>query len=103
MVGEYRRDPLKEEDSPSKTINKIMNRYKDKIRGGVLPPDPARVLKVFPFDFGADIEHVLPVPPIIETIHSELLVPLVEKMPRFPMTAEFAFRRWLEWKQEKID
>ena len=103
MVEEVKKkEMIDEKEGPGKTISKIMEKYKEKIEAGVLPPDPARVLKRFPLDLYADIEHVLPVPPIVETIHKEVVVPLIEKMPRFPMTAEFTFKDWLKWKKEKI-
>ena len=86
--------------SPETTISGIMDTFKRKIEGGVLPPDPARVLK-FALDGPVKIEHVLPLPPLIEKVHHELTVPLIEKLPRLPMTAEFPFVKWEEYKVER--
>lgn len=81
------------------TLSKIMDKYKEKIEGGILPPDPARNIRRV-LDFIVETEHALPVPPVIETIHKEVTVPLIEKLPRLPMTAEFTSKEWLKWKKE---
>jgi len=86
--------------SPEKGISHIMDEFKDKIEGGILPPDPARVIKWI-MDAYPEIEHIVPLPPLVEHIHNEIIVPMIEKLPRLPMTAEFPFKKWEEWKRER--
>jgi len=78
----------------------MMEEWQRKLERGILPPDPARVIKEI-LDGPVEIEHVVPVPPLIERIHSEFTVPFIEKLPRLPMTAEFPFKRWLVYKEER--
>jgi len=70
------------------SIRETISEFESKIREGVLPPDPARigkeVLEVIP-----EIEHATPLPPLIEKIHKDLGAPLIEKLPRLPMTRDF--------------
>ena len=77
-----------------------MELWQKKLERGILPPDPARVIKGV-LDIPAGVEHITPLPPLIERIHSEFTVPLVEKLPRLPMTSEFPFQKWLEYKKER--
>ena len=82
------------------TFSGVMNDYMRKIQGGILPPDPARLIKGV-LDLPPKIEHILPIPPLIEYAHDKATVPLIEKLPRLPMTAEFPFEEWLRWKIER--
>ena len=84
----------------STSITDIVETYKKKIEGGILPPDPARVV-CWILSGPAGIEHVVPLPPLIEKIHNEITVPLIESLPRLPMTSDFPFKRWEWWKVEK--
>ena len=83
------------------TFEDVMRDYMKKIQGGILPPDPARLIKGA-LDLPPKVEHILPIPPLIEYVHDKATVPLIEKLPRLPMTSEFPFEEWLKWKVEKF-
>jgi len=86
--------------SPEGAISEIMDAFKKKIEGGILPPDPARVVK-WVLDVYPEVEHITPLPPLVEHVHKEIVVPLIEKLPRLPMTAEFPFKDWEKYKIER--
>ena len=70
------------------SIDELMDKIKSKLDEGVLPPDPARIVKQV-IEIPVEIEHATPLPPLLETIHHEITVPLIEKLPRLPMTRDF--------------
>jgi hypothetical protein len=86
---------------PTATIRGIIDKYKEKLEGNMLPPDPARILE-FILRIPVEVEHVLPIPPVLETIHSSFTRPLVESLPRLPMTADFHEFEWLKWIKEEF-
>jgi len=69
-------------------MRRAVRSFERKLREGVLPPDPARIVKEI-LEMPAEIEHATPLPPLIETLHKELGEPLIEKLPRLPMTRDF--------------
>jgi len=81
-------------------ISAITEAYKRKVEAGILPPDPARLIesgmRTLP-----SIEHLLPIPPIIEIIHDEIVFKLVESLPRLPLTSEPPITKWREWIKEE--
>jgi len=70
------------------SIREAVSEFERKIREGVLPPDPARIVKEV-LEIPAEIEHATPLPPLIEKLHKEIGEPLIEKLPRLPMTRDF--------------
>ena len=70
------------------SLRRAVRDYERKLREGVLPPDPARILKEI-LEIPAEIEHATPLPPLIEKIHKEIGEPLIEKLPRLPLTRDF--------------
>jgi len=80
-------------------LEEITNAYKRKVESSILPPDPLRIV-VNGLRGPVWIEHVLPIPPILETVHSNVTEPLVEKLPRFPLTGDFPIVKWKEWIKE---
>jgi len=70
------------------SIRDAVSEFEEKLKEGVLPPDPARILKEI-LEIPAEIEHATPLPPLIEKIHKEIGEPLIEKLPRLPMTRDF--------------
>ena len=70
------------------SIRDAVSEFERKIREGVLPPDPARIVKEV-LEIPAEIEHATPLPPLIEKLHNELGAQLIEKLPRLPMTRDF--------------
>lgn len=83
------------------SLRDIIEKYKQKIESGILPPDPARLVE-FVLRIPVEVEHLLPLPPVLEYIHSNFTHPLVESMPRLPMTSEPHEFKWLEWKKEEL-
>lgn len=85
----------------SQELDEFFREYEKKLKAGILPPDPARVvvemLSTYP-----EIEHVLPIPPVIEKVHAEVVEPTIEKLPRLPMTADFPIRAWKKYRIEKV-
>ena len=69
-------------------IREAVSEFESKLREGVLPPDPARIVKEV-LEIPAEVEHATPLPPLIEKIHRDIGIPLVEKLPRLPMTRDF--------------
>jgi len=74
--------------------------YKRKIEKSALPPDPLRIVEAVLRGPPA-IEHVLPVPPILERVHAEVVKPAIEKAPRLPLTGDFVEPKFLEWIEER--
>ncbi|MCD6418266.1 hypothetical protein J7M00_05735 [bacterium] len=70
------------------SIKEATYEFEKKLKEGVLPPDPARIIKEI-LEIPAEIEHATPLPPLIEKVHKELGEPLIEKLPRLPMTRDF--------------
>ena len=70
------------------SIRKATYEFERKLKEGVLPPDPARIVKEV-LEIPVEIEHATPLPPLLEKIHGEITVPLIEKLPRLPMTRDF--------------
>ncbi len=81
---------------PTEKISDIVDTYKKKIESSVIPPDPARILE-FIMRGPPTIEHILPIPPVLETIHSEITVKFIEALPRFPLTSDSPIVKWKEW------
>jgi len=82
-------------------LRDIMDKYKEKIEGGILPPDPARLVE-FVLRIPVEVEHLLPIPPMLEYVHSNFTNPLVEALPRLPMTSEPHKFEWLKWVKEEL-
>jgi hypothetical protein len=82
-------------------IGGIVDTYKAKLEAGVLPPDPLRMLE-FVLRTPPTIEHMLPVPPVLETIHAELTSKVIEALPRLPMTSEPPVFEWKRWIREEF-
>jgi len=82
-------------------LREVIDTYKSKLEGGILPPDPARILE-FALRVPVEVEHVLPIPPILETVHGNFTRPLVESLPRLPMTSDFHEFEWLRWIREEF-
>lgn len=70
------------------SLRDVLSEYEEKLREGVLPPDPARVIANILEDI-PELEHATPLPPLIEKIHKEIILPLIEKLPRLPLTRDF--------------
>ncbi|MEM1820608.1 MAG: hypothetical protein QW498_08725 [Thermofilum sp.] len=85
---------------PGQKMSEIIDDYKRKLEAGILPPDPARMIELL-MRTGPTIEHMLPVPPLIEKVHSEIVKPLVKALPRLPMTSEPPEIKWKEWIREE--
>ena len=71
-----------------------------KVEASILPPDPARLIAMGIMRIPPYVEHMLPVPPVIETIHSEIVEPIVESLPRLPLTSEPPSITWGVWVRE---
>lgn len=85
------------------SMEQLFDLYKQKLeKGGILPPDPARVAE-FVLRIPVTIEHVLPIPPVLEYIHSHFTEPMVQSLPRFPMTMDFPEYKYLEWLPESLN
>lgn len=85
---------------PEYEMSRLLDLYKRKLERGVLPPDPARIIELILRTLPT-IEHILPIPPILEKVHSELTYPLVESLPRLPMTSDFPEVEWKRWIRER--
>ena len=83
----------------SRTMDEELRIWTEKLTKSVLPPDPARIVKNI-LRIPAAIEHVSPLPPLIERIHSEFTEPLIEKLPRLPLTGDFPIFEWKKWIKE---
>jgi hypothetical protein len=49
-----------------------------------------------------EVEHIVPVPPVLEFVHSNFTNPMVEALPRLPMTSDFHKFSWMEWIKEEL-
>mgnify|MGYP005639963843 CR=1 FL=1 len=86
--------------SPS-GLKDIIDKYKVKLEAGILPPDPARIIE-FVLRGPIVVEHLLPIPPIIEYVHSSFTRPLIESLPRLPMTSDYPEFEWMRWLKEEL-
>jgi hypothetical protein len=82
------------------SIREIIDKYKTKIESGILPPDPVRIIE-FALRGPITIEHLLPIPPILEYVHTNFTRPMVEALPRLPLTSDFPEYEWLKWIKEE--
>ncbi len=87
--------------SPTSGIRDVIDTYKVKLESGILPPDPARVVEIA-LRIPPTVEHLLPVPPLIEYIHQNVTTPVVESLPRLPMTSEAPVSELLKWVKEEF-
>jgi hypothetical protein len=83
------------------SVRDIIDIYKGKLEANIIPPDPARIIEVV-LRGPLTIEHILPIPSIIEYVHSNFTKPLVEALPRLPMTADFPEYQFLKWIKEEF-
>lgn len=77
-------------------LRQILDEFKAKIEAGVLPPDPAEVIDYL-LSIGAALEHVIPVPPLIEYIQVNVVDPFAASLPKLPLTATFPKEEWLKY------
>jgi len=82
-----------------RTMDEEMRIWMDKLSKSILPPDPARIVKNV-LRIPAVVEHIAPVPPLIERIHSEFTEPAIEKLPRLPLTGDAPIQEWEKWIKE---
>jgi hypothetical protein len=82
-------------------LREIIDKYKEKIESGILPPDPLRVIE-FVLRIPVEVEHVLPIPPILEFVHTNFTRPIAEALPRLPLTSDFHEFEWLKWIKEEF-
>jgi len=82
-----------------RSVDEEMRIWMDKLNKSLLPPDPARVVK-FVLSLPATVEHVSPLPPLIERVHGEFTEKMIEKLPRLPMTGDFPIKEWERWIKE---
>ena len=92
-------NPSKGLEKAKAGIEEITETYKEKVSKSVLPPDPARVIKAF-LRGPVTIEHLLPIPPILEVVHSDVIEPFIEELPRLPLTGDYPIHKWKEWIKE---
>jgi len=85
----------------SSSIRDIIDRYKVKLESGILPPDPARIIE-FVLRGPIVVEHLLPIPPIIEYVHSNFTHPMIESLPRLPLTSDYPEFEWMKWFKEEF-
>jgi len=83
------------------TISEIIDIYKRKLEAGIIPPDPARVVE-FALRGPVVVEHLLPIPPIIEYAHTRVVKPFVDSLPRLPLTSDFHEFAFLAWIKEEL-
>lgn len=89
-----------EKPRPGEKISEITETYKRKVEASIIPPDPLRVVETV-MRVPPAIEHMLPIPPLLESIHADVVHPLVESLPRFPLTSEAPEFKWKEWVKEE--
>jgi hypothetical protein len=82
-------------------LKEIIDTYKSKIESGILPPDPARIIEFILRSF-VTLEHLLPIPPILEYVHTSFTKPMVESLPRLPMTSDYPEFMFLKWVKEEL-
>jgi len=90
-----------EERFTTETLRELFDIYRDKLESGILPPDPARIVERI-LRIPVEIEHVLPIPPFLEYVHSRITRRIVEALPRLPLTSDFPEFTWLEWIKEAL-
>ena len=84
------------EERMTRPIEELLALYTEKLGKGILPPDPLRILKHL-LRIPATVEHILPIPPILEKVHSEITEPVIESLPRLPLTSDFPIHEWKKW------
>jgi len=83
-----------------RTLEEELDIWKRKLDHGILPPDPARIIKNI-LRIPAAIEHAVGIlPPLIERVHSEFTEPMIERLPRLPLTCDFPITEWKRWIRE---
>ena len=82
-----------------RTLEEEITEWTEKIQKGILPPDPARIVREG-LEAPLEIEHVVPIPSIVEDVHAERVEPAIEDLPRLPMTSDFPIEKWLKWRRE---
>jgi len=83
------------------SVKEIIDTYKTKIEAGIIPPDPARIIEYL-LRGPVGIEHLLPIPPVLEYVHAYFTRPMVEALPRLPMTSEPHEYEWMKWIKEEL-
>jgi hypothetical protein len=83
------------------SLREIIDKFKEKIECGIIPPDPARVFEAI-LRVPVEAEHLLPIPPVVEYVHSSFTKPLVDSLPRLPMTSEVHEFQWMKWVKEEF-
>jgi len=83
----------------NRTLDEEMRIWMEKLTKSVLPPDPLRIVEWI-LSKPAEVEHIVPLPPLVERIHSEFVEPMIEKLPRLPLTGDAPIEEWLKWKKE---
>jgi hypothetical protein len=83
------------------SVSQLLDLYKEKLEGGILPPDPARTVEAL-LRVPVSVEHLLPIPPILEKVHSDFTGKLIESLPRLPMTSDFPVTEWRKWIKEEF-
>jgi len=78
----------------------VRDAFGRKVEASILPPDPARLIAKGVMRIPPYVEHMLPLPPILETIQSEIVEPIVESLPRLPLTSEPPGVTWGVWVRE---
>jgi len=80
----------------TKPIEELMKLYTEKLSKSILPPDPLRIIKGL-LRIPPGIEHILPIPPVLEKVHAEITEPTIEALPRLPLTGDFYVTKFKEW------
>jgi len=89
--------PVTKPGEITKPIEELMRLYTEKLTKGVLPPDPLRIVR-YVLTVPIVVEHVLPIPSVLEKVHAEITEPTIEALPRLPLTGDFPITRWKEWR-----
>jgi hypothetical protein len=82
-----------------RSVEEATREFTSKVSKGILPPDPARIAGAV-LEIPPAVEHALPLPPLLEKVHSEITEQVVEKLPRLPLTSDFPIRKWKEYRVE---
>lgn len=83
----------------SRTLDEELRVWMDKLQKSLLPPDPARTVEAI-LRIPTTVEHILPIPPIIEKLHNAFTEKLIESLPRLPLTGDYPITEWLKWRKE---
>jgi hypothetical protein len=67
-------------------LNEIMRNYEEKIKNELLPPDPANLADVL-LRIPVELEHMIPIPPVLGYLHENYVEPALEALPKLPMTS----------------